>query len=100
VESIEQAFVMNVYEQFQTDEFFRYAAECHRMARLARGARRKAAPADVATRLHLAKRITQSMILPFVEAMRNAVQFGIDSKNWAQKGRPQTRAVRVPARFG
>jgi hypothetical protein len=90
MELIEQAFVMNVHEQFQTDEFFRYAAECKRLARLARGEQSKTAPADVATWHHRVKWIREGMTPLSFEAMRNAaLQFGIDAKDWAQKARPQ-----------
>jgi hypothetical protein len=44
---------MDAREQFQTDEFFRYAAECSRMAGLARREMQasKTVPANLATKL-------------------------------------------------
>jgi hypothetical protein len=68
----EATLAMDVREQFETDEFFRYAAECRRMARLTRRENLSAAPNDLAAQLlHCAKWIRQGLMLAS-EAMRNS----------------------------
>ena len=93
----EVAFVMNVPVQFQTDEFFRYAAECSRMARLARRQENKIAPGGPAAKwLHWVSLIRESLIPPSPESLRSAaLQFGMDSKAWARNGKSWARKGRL-----
>jgi hypothetical protein len=72
---LNEAFAMNAREPFQTDEFFRYAAECRRMASWARGVEGGTSSASISAKwLQYAKSVTQSLTLLSLEALRNAPQ--------------------------
>jgi hypothetical protein len=59
----------------QTDEDFRYAAECRRMARSARGVESKPSSASISAKwLQYAKSVTQTLTLLSLENLRNAPQ--------------------------
>ena len=69
------AFAMDARDPFQTDEFFRYAAECRRMASLARGVERGTSSASISAKwLQYAKSASQNLTLLSLEKLRNAPQ--------------------------
>ena len=70
------------HDPFQTDEDFRYAAECRRMARCARGVEGKPSAASISAKwLQYVKSVSQNLMLLSLEALQKvAPQFGMDSK--------------------
>jgi hypothetical protein len=73
---------MDAHDPFQSDEDFRYAGECRRMARCARGVASRTSSASISAKwLQYAKSVTQNLTLLSLEALRNAApQFGMGSK--------------------
>lgn len=57
---------MRLHDSFASEEFMRYAAECERMARLARPVKRKARPVRSFAALPLCVGLTASVVVLFL----------------------------------